>query len=226
MKSTGNDIVALKAINKQRTNHFHFYSKILSVSEQALYYQAGFAEMPFEKFVWLLWSIKESVYKYQKRIVPGLVFSPTKIIIQGINPPCGQTDTSFGAIQWENINNESCEELYTGIIFFGADALYSRSKVYDELISTVCSNDENFETTWWGIKSIDDAAYDNQSKAVRSFILDKLKSILPDRQDNLRIGKNRLDCPVVFMGATEMNIPVSLAHHDHFIAYSFLLRHP
>jgi len=226
VKSTGNDIVALQGINRQRTNHFLFYSKILSVSEQALYYRYGFAEMPFEQFVWLLWSIKESVYKYQKRIVPGLIFSPTKIIIQGIDPPYRHTVTSFGGIQWENNNKESCEELYKGIIIFGAGIFYSRSKIHCEFITTVVSNDENFENTWWGIKPIDHAAYDNQSKAVRAFILDKLKSILPGRQDNLRIGKNRLDCPVVLMGAMEMNIPVSLAHHDHFIAYSFLLKHP
>lgn len=226
MKSAGNDIVALQCINKQRTNNFRFYSKILSVSEQALYYQLRFAEMPFEKFVWLLWSIKESVYKYQKRIVPGLVFSPAKIIIQGIDPPCPHIATSFGSRQWENNNNESCEELYKGVIIFGADIFYSRSKIHDELISTVVSNDENFENTWWGIKSIDHTAHENQSKAVREFILQRLNSILPGGHDDFHIEKNPLGCPVVIMGAMEMNIPVSLAHHDNFIAYSLLLEHP
>jgi phosphopantetheinyl transferase (holo-ACP synthase) len=226
VKSTGNDIVALQSIKGQRTNHFRFYSKIISVSEQALYYRHGFAQMSFEKFVWLLWSIKESVYKYEKRIVPGLVFSPTKIIIQGIDPSYRHTVTSFRRIQWENNNNESCEDLYKGIIIFGTDIFYSRSKIHDELISTVVSNDENFENTWWGIKSIDHAAYENQSKAVREFILERLNSILPRGPDNFHIEKNPLGCPEVLMGAIEMNIPVSLAHHDHFIAYSFLLRHP
>ena len=226
MKSTGNDIVALQGIDRQRTNHFGFYSKILSVSEQTLYYRQGFEEMPFEKFVWLLWSIKESVYKYQKRIVPGLVFSPTKIIIEGIDSPCRRTITNFGDIQWENKSNESCEDFYKGVIIFGTDIFYFRSKIYDELISTVVSNDENFENIWWGIKSIDHAAYDYQSKTVRAFILERLNSILPCGHDNLRIGKNQQGCPVVLIGAMEMNIPVSLAHHDHFIAYSFLLSHP
>lgn len=226
MKSAGNDIVALKAINRQRTNHFRFYSKILSVSEQSLYYRHGFAEMPFEKFVWLLWSIKESVYKFLKRAVPGLVFSPAKIIIQGIDPPYRRTITRFGGIQWENKNNESCKEFYKGVIVFGSDIFYYRSKIHDELIATVVSNDENFENIWWGVKSIDHAAYDNQSKAVRAFILNRLNSILPGGNDDLRIGKCPLGYPVVLKRAKEMNIPVSLAHHDHFIAYSFLLGHP
>jgi len=226
MKSTGNDIVALQGINRQRTNHFRFYSRILSVSEQAVYSRHGFPEMPFEKFVWLLWSVKESVYKYLKRIVPDLVFSPTKIIIRGFDIPCRRSETSFGGIPWENDNNESAEEFYKGIIIFGANIFYFRSKINDELISTVVNNDENFENIWWGIKTIDHSDYYTQSKAVRVFILDKLNSILPDGYDHLRIGKNRLGCPIVLKGDREMNIPVSLAHHDHFIAYSFLLGHP
>ena len=226
MKSTGNDIVALNVVNRQRTNHYNFYSKILSVSEQSLYYRQGFAEMPFEKFVWLLWSIKESVYKYLKRTKPGLVFSPTKIIIQRIDPPFRRIITSFNGIQWENNVNESCEIFYKGVTVFGPDIFYSRSKIHDELISTVVSNDENFENIWWGIKSINHTGYDNQSKAVRAFILDKLYSILPGAKDNLSIGKCPQGCPVVLKEAKEMNIPVSLAHHGYFIAYSFLLKHP
>jgi phosphopantetheinyl transferase (holo-ACP synthase) len=226
VKSTGNDIVALRAINKQRTNHIRFYSKILSVSEQALYYRQQIEEIPFEKFVWLLWSIKESVYKYLKRAVPSLVFSPAKIIIQGIDPPYRRTITRFEDIEWESESNKPCEEFYKGVIIFGSDIFYYRSKIHDELISTVVSNDEKFENIWWGIKSIDHTAYDNQSKEVRAFILNKLNFILPDGNDNLRIGKSPLGYPVVLKGAKEMNIPVSLAHHDHFIAYSFLLKNP
>jgi len=226
VKSTGNDIVALQGINRQRTNHFRFYSKILSVPEQALYDREGFPEIPFEKFVWLLWSIKESVYKYLKRAKPGLVFSPTKIIIQQIDPPLLPNITSFTAIQWENNVNGSGENFYKGVIVAGSDIFYSRSKIHDELISTVVSADENFENTWWGIKSIDHNGYDNQSRAVRAFILDKLYSILPDGNDHLRIGKCPLGCPVVLKEAKEMNIPVSLAHHGYFVAYSFLLKHP
>lgn len=226
MKSTGNDIVALNVINRLRTNHYSFYSKILSVSEQALYAQPGFTEMPFEEFVWLLWSIKESVYKFLKRIVPGLVFSPTKIIIQRIDAPCREAHKSFVGIQWENTTNESSEELIKGVIICGSDIFYSRSKIHDELISTVVSNDENFENTWWGIRSIDHAGYDNQSKAVRTFILNKLIFILTGGHANLSIGKNPLGCPVVLKGIKDMNIPVSLSHHDHYVAYSFLLEHP
>ncbi len=84
MKSAGNDIVALRCIDIQRTGQFRFYSKILSTSEQTLYHQPLLADMPFENYVWLLWSVKESVYKFLKRSIPDLIFSPTKICIQEI----------------------------------------------------------------------------------------------------------------------------------------------
>jgi phosphopantetheinyl transferase (holo-ACP synthase) len=226
VKSTGNDIVVLQAINRQRTNRFRFYSKILCDSEQSLYNRQKFAELPFEEFVWLLWSIKESVYKYLKRIIPALVFSPTKIIIHRIDPPYRRTITNFGCIQRENNNNEAGEEFYKGVILFGPFVLYSRSVIHHELIFTVVSNDENFENIWWGIKLIDTAKNDHQSKAVRAFVLNRLNSFLPGFHDHLQIGKNQIGCPVVLNGAREMNIPVSLAHDDHFIAYSFLLKHP
>lgn len=218
------DIVALQCINRQRTNHFGFYSNILSVSEQTLYYRQGFKEIPFEKFVWLLWSIKESADKYQKRIVPGLVFSPTKINIQQINSPYRRTITSFGGSNGK-IKITNLWRILQRPHYFWSWYFYFRSKIHDELISTVVSIDENFENIWWDIKSIDYAAYDNQSKTVRAFILERLNSILPVGHD-LRIGRNQQGCPVVLKKTKEINIPVSLAHHDHFISYSFLLSHP
>jgi len=226
VKSTGNDIVALQAINRERTNRFRFYSKILCVSEQALYDRQEFAELPFEEFVWLLWSIKESAYKYLKRIVPDLVFSPTKLIIDRIDAPNRSTITNFGCIQKENNNNEPGEDFYKSVITFGSFVLHSRSLIHNELISTVVCNKVNFENIWWGIKSIDTPNYEHQSKSVREFVLNRLNSFLPGFHDHLQIGKNRMGCPVVLNEAGEINIPVSLAHDHHFIAYSFLLKHP
>lgn len=225
MISTGNDIVAFKAINRQRTNHFRFYSKILSVSEQELYFQDEFAEMPFEKYVWLLWSIKESVYKYQKRVRPGLVFSPTKICIQGINPSYRHDNKNFDAVQWENNNCESRQGLYQCSIHFESEIFYSRSKISDDLIATVVHNEDTFEDVWWGIKSINYSDNENQSKEVRSFILKRLNFMLQPNYSQLSIAKNQAGCPLVLMGDIEMNIPVSLAHHDQFVAYSFLFKH-
>ena len=102
MTSTGNDIIGLKIINPQLTKQERFYSKILSFSEIELYYRKASATIPLENFIWLVWSIKESVYKYQKRNFPDLLFSPGKIIIQTIDFPKKCTATEFGTVQYES----------------------------------------------------------------------------------------------------------------------------
>ena len=231
MSSAGNDIVALKAIDRLRTSHRRFYSKILSDAEQSLYRRQAGMEMPFENFVWLLWSIKESVYKYLKRSIPDLVFSPTKIIVRNIDlpgRPAGPLHSSPVAKpesvpQWESRNEGSCEELYKGVVLFDSQSFHFQSKIHPEFIATVVNDTDSFENIWWGIKRIGHSDYESQSVSVRYFVLNKLNIILKDGKSDLRIGKNRLGYPVVLKGEEEMNIPVSLAHHDHFVAYSFLL---
>ncbi|GAC1441175.1 MAG: hypothetical protein NVSMB63_08550 [Sediminibacterium sp.] len=219
MQSTGNDIIALYTINKERSNDSRFYAKILSPSEQALYHRPEFAGLSFEHFLWLSWSIKESVYKYLKRGLPDLVFSPTRIIIRHIDLPQDQQLTGFEGRQWEGTAfGESC---YKGSFIFGSTTFYFRSKIYRELIATVVSEDENFEDTWWGIRTIDHSAADHQSKAVRSFLLSKLDAVLPGK--DLQIKKSTLGYPIVLRGTKELKLPVSFAHHGRFIAYSFLL---
>jgi len=205
VSSTGNDIVALTAVNQQRTHHSRFYSKILSEAERALYDRQPPAEMLFENFVWLLWSVKESVYKYLKRTEPGLVFSPTRIIIQYIDaPPSG-------------------EGLYKGKALFGPHSLYFQSVLYPEFIATVAGNNESFTNIGWGIRSISQSNYDHQSSAVRTFALDHLHRLVPGigHREDLRIEKNGQGCPILYKGAEELNIPLSLAHHGHFISWSF-----
>jgi phosphopantetheinyl transferase (holo-ACP synthase) len=204
VKSAGNDIVALNAIDIQRTNNSGFYSKFITASEQSLYSQDGISAMPFENFTWLLWSVKESVYKYLKRTDTSLIFSPAKIIIQNIDAP-----------------NSINEPIYTGKVLYQSVILYFRSKVNNDFIASVVNDTEGFEDLYWGIQSIDksDSAY--QSKMVREAVLNKLNTLLA--VDDLQIEKNATDCPVLVSGKKIIDIPVSLAHHGNFVAYSFVI---
>jgi hypothetical protein len=230
VSSAGNDIVALKAINKRRSTQSRFYSKILSEAEQVLYECRKPAEMPFENFVWLLWSVKESVYKYLKRTEPGLVFSPTKIGIQRIDPPSGGS-AQFAGSQWESGAGDQWEcrgdgsgaSFYKGSAFFESRVFYFRSKIHPEYIATVVNGEEDFENIWWGVKSIDHSDYPAQSIAVRAFAVNKLNAVFSTGKDNLQIGKSPLGYPIVLKEAEEMKIPVSFAHHAYYVAYSFLL---
>lgn len=217
MKSAGNDIVALLSVNKQRTGQFRFYSQILSGPEQALYHQPPLADMPFETYVWLLWSVKESAYKYLKRILPDLVFSPTKIVIQYITIPSSPLMTSFKNTHCENNGNK--EEFYSGMLIYASYVLYFRSKITEDWIATVANDDENFENVCWGIQSIDDNSYYHQSKAARTLLLKRVSSFFPG---DFHVKKNPIGYPDILIGTQNMHISASLAHDDRFVAYSFV----
>jgi phosphopantetheinyl transferase (holo-ACP synthase) len=216
MISTGNDIVALKAINIARTKQHNFYKKIVSVSENDLYDWHLSDNISLENFVWLLWSIKESVYKYLQRITPELVFSPTKIIVSQIRLPSDNTATGLEGCDFDD------ETVYKGVVTFGDHTLYSRSIINEEFIFSVINDTDNFEHTCWGIQLISSSEPEHQSKAVRVFLTDRLNTLFPHNE--LLISKSPHGYPVILKNGTETPIPVSLAHHDHYVAYSFQLR--
>ncbi len=215
MISTGNDIVALKAIDIARTKQPNFYKKILSVSEKELYDQQFSGKIPLENFVWLLWSIKESAYKFLQRITPELVFSPTRTIVSQLISPANNT-----TIKWEGCGFDD-DNVYTALVTFGDDTLYSCSIIDDEFIFSVVNQGDSFEYTCWGIKLIDSSDGEYQSKAVRTFLMDRLNILFPG--DDLQIGKSGYGYPVILKDGIEIELPVSLAHHDRYVGYSFLM---
>ncbi len=210
LASTGNDIVALKATQPERTCRPRFYSRILTASEQENYSRV---DLPFDHYVWLCWSVKESAYKYRQRQQPGLVFSPLKIVISDL---------------------QRSGDLYQGIVLGGPEPLYSRSSIREDVIVSVVSEDATFTGTCWGFQSIASGSYADQSLAVRVSVLQELKATLlcqeshnlrtgADLQslDDLQIQKDAAGYPVILQGDRRLSIPVSLAHHDRYVAWSY-----
>ena len=217
MKSAGNDIVALGLVDKKRTSQPGFYSKILTLTEQELYHQPVINEMPFVNYVWLLWSVKESVYKFLKQNDPGLLFSPTNIIVRDIVLPKNLT-AEPDELQWES--SDSDEGLYSGEVTTGPHTLYFRSKISTAWIATVVNDDCTFDDVCWGVRAIDDAGYKHQSTAARVALLNKLSSFFPGE---LRVEKSPVGYPVILNDSEQLPVPASLAHDGCFVAYSFLL---
>jgi phosphopantetheinyl transferase (holo-ACP synthase) len=217
VRSTGNDIVALNGIDKTRTRQPRFYTRILSVSEQALYDPLKLAGTRFEDFVWLLWSIKESAYKYVNRSEPGLLFSPTKLIVRRLQFSCGRLESPAG----------DGEKFFRGMVVSGSHALYFRSTMSEEFIATIVHQEDSFDQCYWGVQRIDNDGYAIQSAAVRELALNRLHALIPGeerfRGRNLQIVKNSSGCPLIIKAGAELDIPVSLAHHGHYIAYSFVV---
>jgi phosphopantetheinyl transferase (holo-ACP synthase) len=209
MKSTGNDIVALDATDPQRTGSARFFSRILAAGEQSLFSQQAYPDLPFDHYVWLLWSVKESVYKYEQRIRPGLAFAPLKIEVRQLLPPR------------KDVPALRKDEFYKAVILSDDKTLYSRSIIRNGMIASVVSEDENFEHSRWGFSPIAHSAYKHQSASVRALAIRELCASLS--RSNLRIEKNRFGIPVIHDEEEVLDIPLSLAHHDRYIAYSYVL---
>jgi len=216
VKSAGNDIVALNAIDIQRTRDVRFYSKFITDSELAIYQQQSLP-LPFEVFVWLLWSVKESAYKYLQRHDAGLLFSPTKFIVEQLHTPSGLTLTPFKGIYWDS--EDSSVDYITGSVSCGNRLLYFRSYLTNDFITSVVNSNEQFENIYWGIQLVESTHHQHQSQEVRNFALIKLKSLLDI--DDLRIVKSEIGYPVVMEGGTPLEVDLSFAHHDRFVGYSF-----
>jgi phosphopantetheinyl transferase (holo-ACP synthase) len=218
MTNAGNDIISLDIINIARTKQSRFYSKILTASEIALYREEEFARIHFEKFLWLLWSVKESAFKFLQRSNPTLVFSPTKFVVKHLSMPLGYSETKFGVSKVEDCGFHN-RIVFKGVVTFESGMLFSRSLIYRELIASVVNDKETFENTWWGIQLIDKPFPENQSFAVRKFLVDKLQNLF--HLDGLRVDKSLHGFPIVFTGKKEEPISVSLSHHHLLVAYSF-----
>ena len=195
MISAGNDIVALKAVDIQRTQSPAFYSKFISPQEFALYHPN---EIALVNFIWLFWSAKESAYKYLKRISPELIFAPAKLVVQQLN-----------ILRHSEVAENTV--YYQGKLAAGDTALPFLSTVSKEYIATIIDRGD----VQWGVKEIEASDYESQSKAVRNFLADDLK------MPGVSVGKHPVGYPVLIKDGKELNIAVSFAHHDRYISYCY-----
>jgi phosphopantetheinyl transferase (holo-ACP synthase) len=219
MISSGNDIVSLDAVNVTRTKQPRFYSKILSASEKELYQLPQFAIIPFENFVWLLWSVKEAAFKYLQRLQPGLVFSPTKFIVKELQLPLNFRISTFNTATAESAGFD-VPDVLSGLIVCNDNTLYYRSLLYSNLVHSVVEDNDHFENTYWGMEQVESSAPADQSASVRVFLTARLKSLL----NCAAISINKNDAGIPFIRADQTVIPVSLSHHGYYAAYSFHLK--
>jgi phosphopantetheinyl transferase (holo-ACP synthase) len=217
MSGAGCDIVALKAINVARSRQSNFYSKIIVDPEKSFYDKALSAIIPLEHFVWLAWSVKESIYKFLQRSKADLVFSPSRIVIQQLIAP-GWSSSLVNEVEEHGFDNQPA---YSGVFMSDGEAFYSRSIITDKFIFSAVNDTDDFTGVYWSIKKIDSSESDTQSVAVRTFILNKLNSLFPG--EDIRIEKSPHGYPFVLSGSEELPVMVSFAHHDHWVAYSFTL---
>lgn len=219
--STGNDVVFLPATRPERTNLPRFYSRILTAAEVEGFQRIAPSGLPFDHYIWLCWSVKESVYKFQKRSCPEIAFGPLRIEVRQLEAPHGDQDFYAGIVGGPYREQPGDRQPSHADPAPASDlTLYSRSWVRDDVIFTVVSEDQQFTDTHWGFSAINSPAYADQSAAVRRLALGELSSVLS--RNDLRLEKDAAGCPIVLAGDWPLAIPISLAHHERYIAYSFL----
>jgi phosphopantetheinyl transferase (holo-ACP synthase) len=218
MTGLGNDLIDLKLTDAARTQSPRFYSKILADTELLLY-QNLTAALPFEHFVWLLWSIKESAYKALQRHQPDLAFAPVKVKVANITAPIALHQPNFSnKITTTGFNNDTC---FTSIVRFHTQTLYASSVIYgDELIHTVVSFDEDFTNIHWGIQRVTATNPAGQSLTVREFLLTELSLHFPAVK--VSIEKSPSGYPFVMSDGVVMDWPLSLSHHGEFVGYGVM----
>ena len=220
MKSIGNDIVDLNFINKKRTCQPAFFAKFLSFSEQKNTKMHVSAQIPFEVYVWLLWSAKESVYKFAKRLQPNLIFSPVKICLgsefsesenfQNLNTP-----QEFGTSQNPGNSDSAIFLNFT----FRDKTYYTLSVITSNYISTIANDGPDFSDFETGIKKIDHSDYNHQSAEVRRIFLERLNLLYPGQA--IDISKSEIGYPIIKSSEADNSIIASFAHHGNYVAYAF-----
>ncbi len=200
-RSTGNDIVALAATDPDSNLPLPVLFPDRFTGRIFLIRRVESRRIILSDIVWLLWSIKESAYKYVSRADRALRFAPLKIPVTRLTQR---------------------EIFYEGMIGCGHSMFYSRSFIDPgETIMTVVSGQEDFGDVRWGMRRIGDPNHAMQSALVRKFALQSLSTVLAGA--SLRIVKAPDGPPELWDGDRPVDIPVSLAHHGHLGRWSYRL---
>ena len=220
MISIGNDIVDLQTINIERTRQAQFYNKILHQSEIILYNKLEI--IPFENFVWLMWSIKEAVYKFLKRNNPTLVFSPKKIVARAIHMPANFRLQPLAQPVTESGIATVSQAVRSVVAFNGIEVL-GTSLVFKQLVHSIVYTSEK-SNVYHGIKQTKAGEEDQQSALVRRFAIKKVEDLLHIR--GVKVINDPAGCPLLSDDKNEaVNALVSLSHHGSYIAYALAIDH-
>jgi hypothetical protein len=239
MDSAGNDVVAFRLTDPERSAQPRFYQQILSPSETDLF-QSGafpFSTVPlstvplstfppstvlsstdphstfppvpdFQLFLWLCWSVKESVYKFRKREQPDLIYSPTSISVKEITSSNGQITGS-------------------------SEDLFFRTTLIPGGIHTVVHQEPEFKGVRSGYGFVPQTSGpveplisqapspETQSSAVRDLVLSDVHTW--DPKGFWSFGKHADGYPLLFREGILQPIPLSLAHHDQLLGFSYFL---
>jgi len=189
----GNDIVDLHlAAVQSNWNRNRFLDKVFTKEEQDLIFSS---KTPF-KMVWLLWSMKESVYKVHVQQTSKRFFNPKKL-------QCKLTSETEGLIE------------------INGNRFMTKSQVNTNFIHTVAglkNNKKMLSTTF----KLNGSSYPIQHKESYKKLIDKISKKWKLPSYDIHIKKNKAGIPKLYLNSKELKIPFSISHHGYYGAYAVL----
>ena len=189
----GNDIVDL--IQAKRESNWRrrgFLAKIFTPHEQGLIHQA----INPDQLVWLLWSMKESVYKLAIRSTGNRVFAPTKMACS-IAELTGTTAT--GTVDYDERH-------------------WTQSLLTPDYISTIAFSTDSVPSFTDAVISFADATYQTQHRVIRERIKQHGSALFAVSQQAIQIQKNQARIPELRVDNSVL-LPLSMSHHGRYGAY-------
>ena len=218
MSSIGNDVVWLPAAERKKCSQPHYYKKIISEAELSLFALSPYS---FPDFVWLIWSIKESVYKCQRTAPQGKVFSPAAISVERIIFPAtsSRKEISFRHGSWEGSPHE---DWCSGEASLAGKVYTFRSWVTALFIYSVASEGYPLPDVYTGIRVIPDSRPADQSAGVRRFLLSRLSREWPLRKAGT-VANDTTGYPYLQQALDFPDITLSFTHHGPLVSYAFVM---
>jgi len=199
----GNDIVDLSKTrlesNWQRKG---FLEKLFTSTEQSLIHDLASVQEK-ELAIWLMWSMKESAYKYFMRDEKRRFYAPRKFECQ------------FG----KSLDLLLLESSLVGTVTFFNKSCSTNSLINDQYIYTSTKSEIGDIMNYFHQGEKDSRIQKITSCLLLSKAISQYKDIAPSK---VKVVKDQLGIPSIFINSKPTNIPCSISHHGRFIGVSFI----
>lgn len=187
----GNDIVDLKLASTSRHwNSQRFLDKVFTCDEQITIKNAT----DHFKTIWLLWSMKESAYKIYMQQYQNPFFAPTKIV-------CQLSEESDGLVEIDHNRYTTTSQITDDCIYTYARLGHTRNVISK-------------------YSRLNEAAYSLQHLECYQSILRTYSRKSGIHLEDLKIQKNEVGIPELFVNKIKLSESFSITHHGHYYAYA------
>ena len=199
----GNDIVDLQCAGKESNwQRPGFLQKVFNPSEVALLYHADSPDL----ITWLMWSMKESVYKIISRQEHRRFFTPKKIICQICTSELKKPLNRLSAI-----------------VSYKSQYFSTTSLLTDKFIHTIARKGLSEPSIQSDCSYIVENNYQSQHHSLRQNLIEHYAAYTRFDPKYLSIRKDAIGIPHLFFKNQKQNTVLSLSHHGNHVGFAYTL---